>query len=52
MVLNVGLMLLMQTSGEFKVPHILITGPLIYVYMILMHLIGRFYYRYEERLDW
>jgi hypothetical protein len=50
--LNVGLVFYMQATDDYLIRHILVTGPFIYTAMILMHLFGRFYYRYEKRLDW
>ncbi len=52
LVLNAGLVFCMQAADDFRVPHILVTGPFIYLAMILMHLFGRFYYRYEKQLNW
>ena len=50
--MNVGVVFYMRVTDDYLLRHVLVTGPFIYAAMILMHLFGRFYYRYEKRLNW
>lgn len=50
--LAVGLLLYMQWTQDFLMSNIALRGPLIYTAMTLAHVLGRFYYRFQDRLGW
>lgn len=50
--LTVGLLLYIQMTHDYLLQNILVRGALIYIAMIFAHILGRFYYRLDERLRW